>query len=62
MPVIDPRDMHGAVQKIRQHVCEHFYMREMRDPDLSLRTNRRANVLPRQIAMYITRKLTGATL
>jgi Bacterial dnaA protein helix-turn-helix len=62
MTVIDPLDMHGAIQKIRRHVCEHFYMQEMRDPDLSLRTNRRANVLPRQIAMYIARQLTVASL
>jgi chromosomal replication initiator protein len=43
-------------------VCEHFYLREMRDPELTVRTNRRAYVLPRQIAMYIARQLTGASL
>ena len=41
---------------------EHFYLREMRDPELTVRTNRRAYVLPRQIAMYIARQLTGASL
>jgi chromosomal replication initiator protein len=51
-----------AIQAIRQHVCENFYMREMRDPELQVRTNRRAYVLPREIAMYIARQLTGATL
>ena len=34
----------------------------MRDPELTVRTNRRAYVLPRQIAMYIARQVTGATL
>jgi chromosomal replication initiator protein len=37
-------------------------MREMRDPELTLRTNRRSYVLPRQIAMYFARQLTGASL
>jgi chromosomal replication initiator protein len=43
-------------------VCDHFYMREMRDPELTVRIKRRAYVLPRQLAMYIVRQLTGATL
>ena len=43
-------------------MCEHFYLREMRDPELTLRTNRRAYVLPRQLAMYIARQVTGASL
>jgi len=30
--------------------------------ELTVRTNRRAHVLPRQIAMYIARQLTGASL
>ena len=34
----------------------------MRDPDLTVRSHRRAYVLPRQIAMYIARQLTGASL
>ena len=37
-------------------------MREMRDPELTVRSNRRADALPRQLAMYITRHLTGASL
>ena len=43
-------------------MCDHFYMREMRDPELTVRIKRRAYVLPRQLAMYIVRQLTGATL
>jgi len=34
----------------------------MRDPELTVRSQRRAYVLPRQIAMYIVRQLTGASL
>jgi len=52
----------GAIESIRRHVCEHFYLREMCDPELTVRTNRRAYVLPRQIPMYIARQLTGASL
>jgi len=52
----------AAIQPIRRRVCEHFYLREMRDPELKGRTHRRAYVLPRQIAMYIARQLTGASL
>jgi DnaA-like protein/FG-GAP repeat protein len=37
-------------------------MREIRDPELTMHSNRRAYILPRQIAMYIARQLTGASL
>jgi hypothetical protein len=60
--VVDSLAVPAAIQAIRQHVCEHFYMRERRDPELTVRTHRRAYVLPRQVAMYIARQLTGATL
>jgi hypothetical protein len=58
----DAQPVRESIQLIRRHVCEHFYLREMRDPELTVRTNRRAYVLPRQLAMYITRQLTGVTL
>jgi hypothetical protein len=60
--VLDPLDVHAAIRKIRQHECEHFYLREMRDPELTMRSHRRTYVLPRQIAMYIARQATGASL
>jgi hypothetical protein len=60
--VLDPSALKAAVQTIRRQVYEHFYLREMRDPELTVRTNRRSYVLPRQIAMYIARQLTGASL
>src|SRR6516162_9491365 len=62
MVALDPLAVPAAIQAIRQHVCEHFYMRERRDPELTVRTNRREYVLPRQIAIYIARQLTGASL
>jgi Bacterial dnaA protein helix-turn-helix len=60
--VLDPPTLRETIQAIRRLVCEHFYMREMRDPELTVRTNRRAYVLPRQLAIYIVRQLTGAAL
>ena len=59
---LDPPALKEAVQAIRRLVCEHFYLRDMRDPELTVRTNRRSYVLPRQIAMYIARQATGASL
>jgi hypothetical protein len=58
----EPPDLQQTIQSIRRHVSEHFYLQEMRDPELAVHTNRRAYVLPRQIAMYIARRLTGAAL
>jgi hypothetical protein len=60
--ILVPLAVPAAIQAIRQHVCQHFYLRERRDPELTVRTNRRAFVLPRQIAMYIARQLTSASL
>lgn len=60
--VLDRLAVPGAIESIRRQVCEHFYLREMRDPQLTVRSNRRAYVLPRQIAMYIARQLTSASL
>jgi chromosomal replication initiation ATPase DnaA len=60
--VVDPLSVQGAIQSIRQYVFEHFYLREMRDPDLMMRSHRRVHALPRQLAMYMSRQLTGATL
>ena len=54
--------MPGAIESILRHVCDQFYLREMRDPELTAHTHRRSYVLPRQLAMYIARQLTGASL
>jgi chromosomal replication initiation ATPase DnaA len=60
--VTEPLALPAAIQLIRQHICERFYLREMRDPELTVRSNRSAYVLPRQIAMYLVKQLTGASL
>jgi chromosomal replication initiator protein len=52
----------AAISAVRRLVCQHFYLREMRDPELAVRTNRRSYVLPRQIATNIVRQLAGASL
>ena len=62
MAVLDPPARKEAIQAIRRLVCDHFYLREMCDPELTVRSNRRAYVLPRQLAMYIARQVTGASL
>jgi hypothetical protein len=62
MVVLDPLALQETIQLVRRQVCKHFYLREMRDPELAVRTNRRSFVLPRQIAMYVARQLTGASL
>jgi len=43
-------------------VCEHFHLREMRDPEVNVRSNRRAHVFSRQLGTYLARQLTSATL
>ena len=40
--LFDPSTLLEAIQPIRRLVCDHFYLREMRDPELTMRTNRRA--------------------
>jgi chromosomal replication initiator protein len=60
--VSEPQELRQTIQLIRQHVCEHFYLAEMRDPDLTRRSKRRIFVLPHQVAMYLVRQLTGASL
>lgn len=60
--VTPPQDLQQTIQSIQKLVSDHFYLPEMRDPELKVRSNRRAYVLPRQIAMYIARQLTGASL
>jgi chromosomal replication initiator protein len=49
----------AAIQKI---VSEHFHMRELRDPDLQVRCRKRVFVLPRQVAMYVVKQTTAASL
>jgi hypothetical protein len=58
-PVQDERITIDSIQKL---VSEHFYLRELRDEDLKVRSNRRIFTFPRQLAMYIVRRFTTASL
>jgi hypothetical protein len=58
-PVQDKRITIALIQK---RVSEHFYLRELRDQDLMARSNRRIITFPRQLAMYLVRHFTTASL
>jgi hypothetical protein len=60
--VLDPLALPASIQSIRRQVCDNFYLRKMRDPELKRRSHRRVFVLPRQVAMYIARHVTAASL
>jgi len=51
-----------TIDLIQKRVSEHFYLRELRDQDLKVRRNRQIITFPRQLAMYIVRQLTTASL
>ena len=57
-----PKDLGQVIRGIQERVSQHFYLREMPDPNLRVRCRRWVFLLPRQIAMYIARQLTGASL
>jgi len=60
--VTDPHELLRTIESIRQHVSQQFYLSEMRDPDLKVRSHRQAYAFPRQLAMYIARQATRASL
>lgn len=60
--VVDSQELHRTIGSIQKRVSEHFHLRELRDPDLRLRSSRRVFVFPRQVAMYLVRQVTGAPL
>jgi hypothetical protein len=60
--VIDPQELQRTIETIRRRVGDYFQTAKLRDPDLKERNHRRAYVLPRQLAMYLVRQLTGASL
>jgi hypothetical protein len=51
-----------TIDSIQKRVSEHFYLPELRDQDLKVRSNRRIITFPRQLAMYIVRRCTTASL
>jgi hypothetical protein len=56
------QDKRVTIDLIQKRVSEHFYLRELRDQDLKVRSNRRIFTFPRQLAMYIVRHCTTASL
>jgi chromosomal replication initiator protein len=50
------------IDLIQKKVREYFQLRELRDQDLGLRSHRQIITFPRQLAMYIARQATGASL
>jgi hypothetical protein len=52
----------ATIDLIRKGVSERFYLRELRDQDLKARSHRQIITFPRQLAMYIARQLTTASL
>ena len=46
----------------RKRISEQFHLAELRDPNLTARSHRQVYALPRQLAMYLVRRLTGASL
>ncbi len=57
--LIDTQDKKVTIELIQKKVGEHF---GMRGPDLKQRSNSRAVAYPRQIAMYLVKQLTSASL
>jgi chromosomal replication initiator protein len=57
--IIDTQDKRVSIEQIQRRVGEHF---GKRGQDLKVRSNSREIAFPRQIAMYIVKQLTAASL
>lgn len=57
--IIASQEKRVTIDLIQKRVSEHFNMREQ---DLKVRSNTRAIAFPRQVAMYIVKQLTTASL
>ena len=57
--VIYPQGMRGTIKMIQKRVAEQF---GVFPPDLKLRSWSKAIVFPRQVAMYLVKQLTSASL
>lgn len=51
-----------TIDLIQKRVSEHFHLRESRVQDPNMRSKRQIIAFPRQLAMYIVRRLTTASL
>jgi hypothetical protein len=60
--VTDPQELQRTIDLIRKRICAEFHLVELRNTDLKARGHRQIFVLPRQLAIYFVRHLTGATL
>jgi chromosomal replication initiation ATPase DnaA len=60
--VTDPEELQRTIELIRKRISQQFHLSELHDQDLTRRSHRQIIAFPRQIAMYITRQLTQATL
>jgi chromosomal replication initiator protein len=57
--IIASQEKRVTIDLIQKRVSEHFNLREH---DLKIRSNTRAIAFPRQVAMYIVKQLTTASL
>jgi len=57
--IIDTQDKKVTIELIQKKVSEHFGLRA---PDLKMRSNSKAIAFPRQVAMYLVKQLTAASL
>ncbi|HEY1423830.1 MAG TPA: chromosomal replication initiator protein DnaA [Candidatus Acidoferrum sp.] len=57
--IIASQEKRVTIDLIQKRVSEHFHLREQ---DLKVRSNTRAIAFPRQVAMYIVKQLTTASL
>jgi hypothetical protein len=57
-----PKDLQQTMHAIQTQVSDHFHLSELRDPELKVRNRRQIFAFPRQIAMYIARDVTAASL
>ncbi len=57
--IIDSQDKRVTIELIQKRVGEHF---QLRAEDLKIRSNSKAIAYPRQIAMYLVKQLTSASL
>jgi chromosomal replication initiator protein len=51
-----------TIEAIQRRVSANFHLRELGDEDLTADSNRQIFVFPRQLAMYLARQLTTASL
>jgi Bacterial dnaA protein helix-turn-helix len=57
-----PEELRQTINAIQKRVSNYFYLRELRDPELKVRSRKQVFAFPRQVAMYIARRLTRASL